>query len=98
MPKRQGNEVMASRGVYEILIGMSVRDPDSQGKRYLIYNTVTDVVEEECWFAPQAYNYLESLSAEWDARVDSAALEKAERETGKVAAVASLRADKAYEH
>ena len=92
-------KIIDQRGVYQLMVGRSVRDSSLEGaaNRYLVYNTVTQVFEEECWFAPQAYNYLEQLSAEWDARKDSEELEAAEEKTGKVAAVASLR-EKVYEH
>lgn len=90
-----------TRGVYQLVIGPSVRSsgPEGEANRYLLYNTVTDVYEEECWFAPQAYNYLEQLSAEWDARMDSAKLEAEEEKAGKVVSVGSLRSKaSAYDH
>ena len=87
--------ILDTRGVYEIRVAPSVRNPELKGNYYLIYNTVTDVVEEEVTYAPQAYSYLEQLSAEWDARVQSAELEELEKD-GDVAAVASLRED--YNH
>lgn len=91
--------VVETRGVYQILVGPSNREEGKHANMYLIYNTETNVVEEECWFAPQAYNYLEQLSAEWDARIHSAQLEAEEEKAGKVVSVGSLRskADE-YEH
>ncbi len=90
----EGN-VIEQRGVYQLIVCPSVRKPDASGNYYIVYNTVTDVVEEEVTYAPQAYNYLEQLSAEWDARKHSEELETAEAD-GKVSAVASLRQE--YEH
>jgi hypothetical protein len=97
MPSKR--RTIDTRGVYQLVVGPSVRDSSEDGAavRYLLYNTITGVYEEECWFAPQAYNYLEQLSAEWDARHDSAELEAEEEAAGKVVSVGSLRA-KSYEH
>jgi len=82
--------VLKEMGVYRLIVGESVRDPEMKGNVYIIYNKETDVVEEEVTYAPQAFNYLEQLSAEWDARIHSEELEAAEAD-GNVAAVASLR-------
>jgi len=84
-------------GVYDLLVGRSLREPDRVGNIYLIYNSETDVVEEEVTYAPQAYNYVEQLAAEWDARIQSAELEEEEAD-GKVKSIGSLRKTGAYEH
>lgn len=90
------DNVIETKGVYQLIVGKSIRNPEKVGNFYLIYNKETDVVEEECTYAPQAFAYMEQLSAEWDARVDANALAKAEA-NGSVKVVASLRKP-GYDH
>jgi len=71
-------EILYSMGDYELVIGKL----EDESRGYKLLNKVTKVVEVETKILPQAFKYLEDLSAGLDAARDSLNSEKEELNEG----------------